>query len=37
MVMLAIDKARRKSSEKAKEFVTRDVNPAAIAAKMHMT
>jgi hypothetical protein len=33
MVMLAIDKARRKSSEKAKEFVTRDANPAAIAAK----
>ena len=33
MVMLAIDKAKRKSVEKAKEFVTRDANPAAIAAK----
>ena len=32
-VLLSIDKARRKSSEKAKEFVTRDANPAAIAAK----
>ena len=33
MVMLAIDKAKRKSVEKAKEFITRDANPAAIAAK----
>jgi hypothetical protein len=33
MVVLAIDKAKRKSVEKAKEFVTRDTNPAAIAAK----
>ena len=32
-VLLSIDKARRKSSEKAKEFITRDANPAAIAAK----
>jgi hypothetical protein len=31
--VLAIDKAKRKSVEKAKEFVTRDTNPAAIAAK----
>ena len=32
-VILSIDKARRKSSEKAKEFVTRDANPAVNAAK----
>jgi hypothetical protein len=32
-VLLSIDKARRKSSEKAKEFVTRDANPAVIEAK----
>jgi hypothetical protein len=31
--VLSIDKTRRKSSEKAKEFATRDANPAAIAAK----
>jgi hypothetical protein len=32
-VLLSIDKARRKSAEKAKEVATRDINPAAIAAK----
>ena len=32
-VLLSIDKARRKFAEKAKEVVTRDINPAAIAAK----
>jgi hypothetical protein len=32
-VVVSIDKARRKSVEKAKEVVTRDANPAAIAAK----
>ena len=32
-VVLSIDKARRKSVEKAKEVATRDANPAAIAAK----
>jgi hypothetical protein len=33
MVMLAIDKAKRKSVEKAKEIATRDVSPAAIAGR----
>lgn len=32
-VLLSIDKTKRKSAEKAKEVVTRDINPAAIAAK----
>jgi hypothetical protein len=32
-VILSIDKAKRKSVEKAKEVVTRDINPAAVAAK----
>jgi hypothetical protein len=32
-VHLSIDKAMRKSTEKAKEVATRDINPAAIAAK----
>jgi hypothetical protein len=32
-VVLSIDKARRKSVEKAKEVATRHANPAAIAAK----
>jgi hypothetical protein len=32
-VLLSIGKAKRKSVEKAKEVVTRDINPAAIAAK----
>ncbi|MDQ3836207.1 MAG: hypothetical protein M3270_04645 [Thermoproteota archaeon] len=32
-VLLSIDKARRKSVEKAKEIATRDINPAVIAAK----
>jgi hypothetical protein len=32
-VLLSIDKTRRKSAEKAKEVVTRDINPAVIAAK----
>ncbi len=31
--MLAIDKAKRKSVEKAKELAIRDISPAAIAAK----
>jgi hypothetical protein len=30
---LSMDKAMRKSTEKAKEIATRDINPAAIAAK----
>jgi hypothetical protein len=33
MVMLAIDKAKRKSVEKAKEIATRDISPSAIAAR----
>ena len=33
MVMLAIDKANRKSIEKAKEIATRDISPAAITAR----
>jgi hypothetical protein len=33
LVMLAIHKAKTKSVEKAKEVVTRDINPAAVAAK----
>ncbi len=32
-VLLSIDKAKRKSVEKAKEVATRDISPAAIAAK----
>jgi hypothetical protein len=32
-VLLSLDKAGRKSAEKAKEVITRDINPAAIAAK----
>ena len=32
-VHLSMDKAMRKSTEKAKEVATRDINPAAIAAK----
>ncbi len=32
-VLLSIDKAKRKSAEKAKEVATGDINPAAIAAK----
>jgi hypothetical protein len=32
-VLLSIDKAKRKSVEKAKELATRDISPAAIAAK----
>ena len=32
-VHLSMDKAMRKSTEKAKEVVTRDISPAAIAAK----
>jgi hypothetical protein len=32
-VLLSIDKARRKYAEKAKDVVTRDIDPAAIAAK----
>ena len=32
-VLLSINKARRKSAEKAKEVITRDINPAEIAAK----
>jgi len=32
-VVLSIDKAKRKSVEKAKEFATGDISPAAIAAK----
>jgi hypothetical protein len=32
-VLLSIDKAKRKSVEKAKEIVTKDISPAAIAAK----
>jgi hypothetical protein len=32
-VLLSIDKARRKFAEKAKDVVTRDINPAEIAAK----
>lgn len=32
-VLLSIDKARRKSVEKTKELATRDISPAAIAAK----
>jgi hypothetical protein len=32
-VLLSIDKARRKSVEKAKELATRDISPAAIVAK----
>lgn len=32
-VLLSIDKAKRKSVEKAKELATRDIIPAAIAAK----
>ena len=32
-VLLSIDKARRKSVEKTKEVATRDISPAAIAAK----
>ncbi len=32
-VLLSIDKAKRRSVEKAKEAATRDLNPAAIAAK----
>jgi len=32
-VLLLIDKAWRKSAEKAKEVITRDIDPAAIAAK----
>ena len=32
-VLLSINKARRKSAEKAKKIVTRNINPAAIAAK----
>jgi hypothetical protein len=32
-VLLSIDKARRKSVEKAKEVATRDISPAAIAAR----
>ena len=31
-VLLSIDKGRRKFAEKAREVVTRDINPAAIAA-----
>jgi hypothetical protein len=33
MVILAIDKTKRKSAEKAKEIATRDVSPSAIAAR----
>ncbi len=33
MVMLAIDKAKRKSVEKAKEIATRDISPSAVAAR----
>jgi hypothetical protein len=32
-VHLSMDQAMRKSTEKAKEVATRDINPAAIAAK----
>jgi hypothetical protein len=32
-VLLSVDKAKRKSVEKAKELATRDISPAAIAAK----
>jgi hypothetical protein len=32
-LLLSIDKAKRKSVEKAKELATRDISPAAIAAK----
>lgn len=32
-VLLSVDKTKRKSIEKAKEVATRDLNPAAIAAK----
>ncbi|HJU35154.1 MAG TPA: hypothetical protein VJ695_08540 [Nitrososphaera sp.] len=32
-ILLSIGKAKKKSVEKAKEVVTRDINPAAIAAK----
>lgn len=32
-VLLSIDKAKRKSVEKVKELATRDISPAAIAAK----